>query len=69
MWQMPTKNALSLLTIMLDKSCKYIHKCVSYPSGTIQKLSDLLSLISLMLLSSVPIGILALESLIQATGH
>ena len=44
MWQMPTKNALSLLTIMLDKSCKYIHKCVSYPSGTIQKLSDLLSL-------------------------
>ena len=66
MWLMPTKKALSLLTIMLDK---YIHKCVFYSSGTIQKLSDLLSLLSLMLFSSVPIGILVLESLIQATGH
>ena len=60
------KKALSLLTIMLDK---YIHRCVFYPSGTIQKLSDVLSLLSLMLFSSVPIGILGLESLIQATGH
>ena len=66
MWQMPTKKALSLLTIMLDKC---IHKCVFYPSETIQKLSDLLSLLSNMLFSSVPIGILVLESLIQATGH
>ena len=63
MWQMPIKKALSLLTIMLDK---YIHKCVFYPSETIQKLSDLLSFI---IFSSVPIGILVLESLIQATGH
>ena len=31
---------------MLDK---YVHKCVFYPSGTIQKLSDLLSLLSLKL--------------------
>ena len=46
------KKALSLLTIMLDK---YIHRCVFYPSGTIQKLSDLLSLLSLMLFSSVPL--------------
>ena len=40
---MPIKKALSLLTIMLDKC---IHKCVFYPSDTIQKLSDLLSLLS-----------------------
>ena len=33
---------------------KYIHKCVCYPSDTIQKLSDLLSLLSFMLFSSVP---------------
>ena len=62
MWQMPTKKALSLLTIMLDK-------CVFYPSETIQKQSNLLSLLSFMLFSSVPTGILVLESLIQATGH
>ena len=60
------KRALSLLTITLDK---YIHRYVSYPSETIQKLSDLLSLLSFMLFSSVPIGILVLESLIQVTGH
>ena len=34
-----------------------------------QKLSDLLSLLSFMSLSPVPIEILVLESLIQATGH
>ena len=56
------KRALSLLTIMLDK---YIHKCVSYPSETIQKLSDLLSLLSFMLFSSVPIGILVFTMLFQ----
>ena len=60
------QKALSILTIMLDKC---IHKCVFYPSETIQKQSDLLSLLSFMLFSSVPIGILVLESLIQATGH
>ena len=53
------------LTIMLDKC---IHKCVFYPSETIQKQSHLLSLLSFMLFSSVP-GILVLESLIQATGY